>query len=207
LARFPEGLPPMYHEPVIIYEDNTTAAVQNQKIIDMTKDDSILGHFPDNFEVSLSSSNSFSAHRRTLPFSQYLQELLATPDTLPHQLSNETWYLLGETYGLEWHEALLQHYVLPPCQVCGDNVALSFGMGNSGSGVQWHTHGPGFSETLHGRKHWILYPASTKKSTMGYHADQSSRNWMETIYPFLPTNDKPWECTVKPGELLYFPHE
>jgi hypothetical protein len=37
-------------------------------------------------------------------------------------------------------------------------LAHSFGVGHRGSGVQWHVHGPGVAETLHGRKHWLLYP-------------------------------------------------
>lgn len=39
-------------------------------------------------------------------------------------------------------------YPLPPCESCTEDlVSLSFGIGNKGSGVQWHIHGPGFSET------------------------------------------------------------
>ena len=90
----------------------------------------------------------------------------------------------------EWKE-LLRKYTLPPCQTCQyNNVALSFGIGNVGSGVQWHIHGPGFSEALVGRKHWILYPPSASSSTkgntwkpVGFNKDQSSRQWMEYYYP------------------------
>ena len=67
-------------------------------------------------------------------------------------LSNETWYLFGETYSPEW-KLFLQHYELPFCEAClPDSVALSFGIGDCGSGVQWHVHGPGFSEAVIGKK-------------------------------------------------------
>ena len=61
-------------------------------------------------------------------------------------------------------------------------VALSFGIGNIGSGVQWHLHGPGFSETIHGRKHWVLYPPENRPS---YNLDYASRHWMEYTYSNL----------------------
>jgi hypothetical protein len=92
----------------------------------------------------------------------------------------------------EWKK-LLQQYELPPCHTCtAKSVALSFGIGNRGSGVQWHTHGPGFSEALHGRKHWILFPPDQKPV---FHKDQSSRQWME--YAYWNGNPRLYECTCK----------
>jgi len=82
-------------------------------------------------------------------------------------------------------------------------VSLSFGIGGRGSGVQWHTHGPGFSETIHGRKHWVLYPKVL--DVKGFNKDLSSRHWMEEIYTSLDHHERPWECTVHPEEMIYFP--
>ena len=111
-------------------------------------------------------------------------------------------YFFGETYSNEWRDYLLE-YNLPPCETCDRSLsALSFGIGNKGSGVQWHVHGPGFSESLHGRKHWLLYPPSNPPN---FNANFTTRHWMEYIYPNL--NDIPWECTVYPGEMIYFPNE
>jgi ribosomal protein L16 Arg81 hydroxylase len=132
-----------------------------------------------------------------------LNEIASEP-TNPDQKSNETWYLFGETYSPEWKQ-LLQHYQLPPCQACNDNkdlVALAFGIGNSGSGVQWHVHGPGFSEAVHGRKHWILYDKDTKPN---FHPDQTSYNWMYYNYSTMAHDDRPLECTLYPGDIVYFP--
>jgi hypothetical protein len=201
----PTGLPPMYHEPLIIMRGaNNSSKKSDERFRALTSRDGILAALPPDFNVTLSSSNSFSAHRRTIPLKQYLKDVMAMNggETLPDQLSNETWYLFGETYSQEWKDSILQHYQLPPCQTCTDDlVALSFGIGNRGSGVQWHVHGPGFAEALWGRKHWILYPRDEKPT---FHPDQTSRNWMEYTYPELES--LPYECTLVPGDIIYFPN-
>lgn len=201
------GLPPLFPRPLVITKSNTGGDPKidrNAKFQNLTRADSILDSFPTNFSVTLSSSNSFSEHRRTIPFAQYLEEVRSGPALEADIKSNETWYLFGETYSPEWKN-MLRHYELPPCQVCNSLddslVALSFGIGNSGSGVQWHVHGPGFSETVHGRKHWILYPFDKKPT---FHPDQTSLNWMHYNYQaFDNPQDKPMECTLHPGDLIY----
>jgi hypothetical protein len=77
--------------------------------------------------------------------------------------------------------------------------------------VQWHVHGPGFSEAIHGRKHWVLYPPSQRESDealaipAGFDKDESSRQWMEYRYPLA--DPKPLECTraFLPSCLLLLP--
>jgi Cupin-like domain len=194
------GLPPLFPTPLIIVD---APKERNQPFRDLTGSDTILQSFPGNFSVTLSSSNSFSEHRRTIPFAQYLEEV-ATQRPTPDQKSNETWYLFGETYSKGWKQ-LLQHYQLPPCQACQRDehdtwVALSFGIGNSGSGVSWHVHGPGFSEAVHGRKHWVL-----QQSTPVFHPDQTSYNWMHYNYSSMSPAERPLECTLYPGDMVYFP--
>ena len=44
------------------------------------------------------------------------------------------------------------------------------------------------SETIHGRKHWVLYPPANRPS---YNLDYASRHWMEYTYPSL----KNWTTT------------
>jgi Cupin-like domain len=212
-------LPSLYHEPVVLRRNRSV----NELFRLMTERDNLLHHFYVNFTVTLSSSNALSEHRQTMLLSEYLHDSWMAHETTPYQLSNETWYLFGETYTKEWKE-LLQHYVLPPCATCEDEqVALSFGIGNRGSGIQWHVHGPGFSEALHGRKHWVLYPPTYDNNSIvtnditaqeqqqqqhtinHFHKDQSSRQWMENVYPTVPV--KPWECTLDPGDVIYFPNQ
>lgn len=237
----PEGVPAMHPDPLVVVASSTN---HNHDLRHLTREDRIVDNFLPGFEVTLSSSNSFSQHRRTIPLQHYLEEMKDNNSTTsPHQRSNESWYLFGETFTDPWKE-MLQDYELPPCQTCqAEYSALSFGIGNRGSGVQWHIHGPGFSEALHGRKHWVLYPPHYQPPF--FHHDQSTRNWMEHIYTnttllveslesyneMLPQNTsgvgggnaapkhknkaqllypvlesgRPYECTLDPGDLIYFP--
>jgi Cupin-like domain len=213
------GLPALYPTPVILVRADHTQA----KLRHATRRTNLAAWFPRNFTVTVSSSNSFSEHKRTVLLSEYLDHVWEKKETPLQQSANDTWYLFGETYSAEW-EVLLSHHALPPCTSCSrDTVAVSFGVGNAGSGVSWHTHGPGFSESLHGSKHWLLYPPSivatlnntattdsrTRQtndtaSPIFHDKDQSSRQWMHDIYPYI--YPKPWQCTVRPNEALYFPH-
>jgi len=201
-----EGLPPLHHKPLIIIRDSPSYVDFSER----ASMENITNQFPRNFQITLSSSNSFSANRRTISLEQYLKETGET-QVLPHQLSNQTWYLFGETFTKEWKQ-FLSYYTLPKCVACiRDRVALSFGIGGAGSGVQWHTHGPGFSESIHGRKHWILYPPEFQPV---YNPDFTSLHWMEYTYPTLLDFDsarisqrhKPFECTLYPNEMIYFPN-
>ena len=199
IQRFgPSGVPPLYSDPIIIRANHS----RNTHFKQLTQKDALLEFFGPDFHVTLSSSNSLSENRRTIPLPQYVDEILTAQETLPDQLSNETWYLFGETFSDDWKK-LLDYYELPLCYSCVDwPVALAFGIGNRGSGVQCHIHGPGFSESIHGRKHWILYPPDRPPP---YHKDQSSRQWMETAY--FVANPPPMECTLNPGDLIYFPDQ
>eukprot|EP00584_Thalassiosira_punctigera_P006367 CAMPEP_0172532316 /NCGR_PEP_ID=MMETSP1067-20121228/5416_1 /TAXON_ID=265564 ORGANISM="Thalassiosira punctigera, Strain Tpunct2005C2" /NCGR_SAMPLE_ID=MMETSP1067 /ASSEMBLY_ACC=CAM_ASM_000444 /LENGTH=386 /DNA_ID=CAMNT_0013316821 /DNA_START=72 /DNA_END=1232 /DNA_ORIENTATION=- len=193
LRRYGEGgVPNLYPYPLVIYaDDNGGNDNGKSKFVNLTTLDNLPSNFPPNFHVTLTGSDSLSSHRRTVPLTQYLREVLAanggSGETLPNQLGNETWYLFGETFSEEWAE-FLERYELPTCQSCTplhreqNKIALSFGVGNIGSGVQWHLHGPGFSETIHGRKHWVLYPPEDRPE---YDLDYASRHWMENTYPAL----------------------
>ena len=195
------GLPALFDRPIVITkfavgrEGKGSQKSRNSNFQNLTRVDSILNSFPANFTVTLSSSNSFSEHRRTIPFAQYLNEVTTGPALDADMKANETWYFFGETYSSEWKK-LLNAYELPPCQTCSefDLVALSFGIGNSGSGVAWHIHGPGFSEAIHGRKHWILYPFDNEPD---FHPDQTSLNWMHYNYAAsMNSENVPFECTL-----------
>mmetsp|Transcript_2417 Transcript_2417/g.4504 ORF Transcript_2417/g.4504 Transcript_2417/m.4504 type:complete len:368 (-) Transcript_2417:56-1159(-) len=205
------GLPPLYSKPLVIHTEQDQLSRNGcvySVFQEKTSLENITSSLPDGFHVTLSSSNSYSAHRRTIPLIQYLNETISS-ETLPTQLSNETWYLFGETYSKEWQQHLLSDFCLPPCQTCTRELsALAFGIGGRGSGVQWHTHGPGFSQSIHGRKHWVLYPPEQKPF---YDPDFTSRHWMEEVYTSLgrqdqgQDHDKPYECTLFPGDMIYFP--
>uniref|UniRef100_A0A7S1BMZ3 JmjC domain-containing protein n=1 Tax=Corethron hystrix TaxID=216773 RepID=A0A7S1BMZ3_9STRA len=207
------GLPPLYHEPLVVYDDSSTStsrARRRTKFHAATSCSNLVEAFPSGFEVTLTSSNSLSERRKVMPLADYVREHVLATEVMPDSKSNETWYLFGETYTEKW-KALLDGYVLPPCQTCEIEgaTALAFGIGGVGSGVQWHVHGPGFSESVHGRKHWVLYPP--KKTVAEFHKDNSSRAWMEETYMDMVRAEGedgrslPWECTLEEGEMIYFP--
>ena len=237
---------PSYPYPLVIYP---SSGRRNSNFSRLTTVENLASNFAPNFNVTLSGSDSLSSHRRQIPMNQYLDEILhanGVGETLPDQLGNESWYFFGETFTDDW-AAFLLSYELPRCHSCTrGQVALSFGIGNTGSGVQWHIHGPGFSETIHGRKHWVLYPPNQRPS---YNLDYASRHWMEHEYGRLenwteddvekernshaeymtnsyevkrngpplsimsknpesgPSGKKPFECTIHPGEMIYFPDQ
>lgn len=72
------------------------------------------------------------------------------PQTLD-KMGNETFYLFGPDKEIsEELGPLLSTYKRPVFS--GNDLAFSFGIGPSGSGVPFHVHGHGFSEVLHGKK-------------------------------------------------------
>lgn len=219
-------IPPLHYEPIVIYNDEEHdedgESLDNSKkdrydgnklnkykpeecndryFFESTKLYQIKKSLPPNMTVILTSSNSHSSHRRIIPLETYLHETISN-EVFPWDKSNETWYLFGETYSKDWQK-LLETYCLPPCETCSKDLsALSFGIGGKGSGVQWHFHGPGFSQTIHGSRHWILYPPEQKPT---YNSNYTSRFWMEEIYTSLPSDALPLECTLGPGDMIYFP--
>lgn len=140
----PQGIPPLYPNPVIILNDDNR---RNSYFRNVTRREELLAFFGPHFDVTLSSSNSLSERRRSIPLEQYLDEIQTSYETTPEQLSNETWYLFGETYSKEW-QRLLQHYELPPCYTCmlPDDypTALTFGIGNLDQGCNGTNMGQAF---------------------------------------------------------------
>lgn len=51
-------------------------------------------------------------------------------------------------------------------------------------------------------KRWFLYLPDEKPD---FDPDASTLQWYYNVYPTLKEEDKPIECTLKPGEILYIP--
>ncbi|KAK1784799.1 hypothetical protein P4O66_003474 [Electrophorus voltai] len=71
-----------------------------------------------------------------------------------------------------------------------------------GTGVPFHWHGPGYSEVIYGRKRWFLYPPDEAPE---FHPNHTTLSWVTHSYPNLELWNRPLECTIRPGEVLYFP--
>jgi hypothetical protein len=153
-----------------------------------------------NNTVILSASNSYTKVKVTKLLRDYIDENMSGEQTLA-SLGNETFYLFGDNYGDEW-EPLMQN--LRPNRYAGSENTLSFGLGAKGSGVPFHFHGGGFSEVFHGRKRWFLTPQGQAPP---FDPDHSMLQWVHRQYPQLAAAELApiQECTIGPGEMLYFP--
>ncbi|XP_064887037.1 jmjC domain-containing protein 8 isoform X1 [Columba livia] len=134
-----------------------------------------------------------------VPFREYVEQLLKPQDLA--QLGSDTLYFFGDNNFTEWGP-LFQQYVPPAFRIPGTSPAYSFGIAGSGSGVPFHWHGPGYSEVIFGRKRWFLYPPD---KTPHFHPNETTLAWLYHTYPALPLAERPLECTLRPGEVLYFP--
>lgn len=181
--------------------------------------------------VQLSSSNTYSHGRHFMALSQYLDYIRGNYSL--HTQANETLYLFGNNYQGVF-QMLSDEYIIPPCQFCENAGATVVGIGGTNSGVSFHFHGPGFSESVIGSKRWFLYPPSLTKAVEKFGANTTVAKWVEHYYPLLQSfllekNNssgnfqgvpdgfilEEWEklalelheCTIYPGEALYFPNQ
>ena len=153
-----------------------------------------------NIKVILSASNSYTKAKKTVTVEQYINTIMATPQTLK-SLGNESWYLFGDNYGDEWNPLLDR---LQISKFAGNENTLSFGVGGQGSGVPFHFHGGGFSEVFFGRKRWFL---TKHQHAPTFNPDESMLQWVHSKYGQIKDYTKIYECTIKPGEMLYFPSQ
>ncbi|CAM9565337.1 unnamed protein product [Chrysoparadoxa australica] len=157
-------------------------------------------------ETVLTGSDTWSSGRVSTSLREYVASLRGSERGLEEEKEEGAEqasgmpYLFGDNHGGLW-DTLVMGYERPPCQGV-ESAALSFGIGGYGSGVGFHSHGGGFSEVLHGTKHWLLYHPD---HPFNWDGEMPSATWYTSVYPTLKDTDKPLECTIKPGEVLYFP--
>ncbi|XP_067912435.1 jmjC domain-containing protein 8 isoform X2 [Heterodontus francisci] len=149
--------------------------------------------------VRLSTANTYSYQKVDVPFKEYVEHMMK-PQSLD-SLGSDTFYFFGDNNYTEW-DSLFRTYIQPPYQLPGTTGAYSFGIAGAGTGVPFHWHGAGYSEVIYGRKRWFLYPP---EKTPEFHPNRTTLSWMFDMYPYLSEMDKPMECTIHPGEVLYFP--
>ena len=76
----------------------------------------------------------------------------------------------------EW-ESFFENYKIPPFTLPLHYPALSFGLAGPGTGVPFHFHGPGFAETIYGRKRWFLTPPDVKPELRLVDHQGAGRSW------------------------------
>nr|XP_043907399.1 jmjC domain-containing protein 8 isoform X2 [Solea senegalensis] len=145
--------------------------------------------------VRLSTANTYSYRKVDVSFQEYVDVFLKPQST--EVLGNDTLYFFGDNNMSEW-QSLFQNYVSPPYVLPLTSAAYSFGIAGPGTGVPFHWHGPGFSEVIYGRKRWFLSPPDKEPH---FHPNHTTLSWLRDIYPSLPEDEAPLDCTIRPGEV------
>lgn len=183
-----------FEKPVIFENVN-----DNTKFRLMTSKRALLEKYENN-TIVLSTANTHSYEKTKMTLREYITQILK-PQSLQESGKN-TLYFFGDNNHTEWKD-LFDEYQQPPYTLPHKTGAYSFGIAGAGTGVPFHFHGPGFSEVIHGSKRWFLYPY---KDRPNFDPDQNALRWVLDEYPNLQEEKKPWECTIRPGEVLYFPN-
>jgi len=149
--------------------------------------------------VTLSAANTHSYDKKKITFKEYCDTHIG-----PQSLStpgNETFYMFGDNNYDEWSDFLTE-YNPPPYTLPKHHPALSFGVAGPGSGVPFHFHGPGFAETIYGRKRWFLTDPDEQPE---FHPNKTTLQWLLQDYGRVKDEVTLYECTIRPGEAIYFP--
>lgn len=182
-----------YNKPVIISTENS-----NEYFKQLCERYQLLKDYGDK-KIVLSTANTHSYDKLEMTLEQYIENTLYPQDIT--ESGKNTLYFFGDNNHTEWKK-LFEQYNMPPYKLPKKGPALSFGIAGIGSGVPFHFHGPGFAEVIHGSKRWFLYPYDDKPE---FNPDETTLYWVQNEYPKLPKNDNLYECTIFPGEALYFP--
>jgi hypothetical protein len=183
--------------PVVV----TGLGPRNDAFRAMNARDALLRRWGDE-TIVLSTANTHSYRKVAKTLREYLDDHLHVQDlAVP---GDETLYWFGDNDHERWAEHF-DHYAPPPLIPRSADVALSFGVGGPLSGVPLHVHGPGFSETLIGRKRWWLAPPLPKPlfdpNATALEWALSRRKGESSVFDGVAFA----ECTVSEGEAIYFP--
>ena len=158
--------------------------------------------------IVLSTANTHSYRKVAKTLREYFDDHLRVQDlAVP---GDETLYWFGDNDHERWAEHFAA-YSPPPLIPRSADVAYSFGVGGPLSGVPLHVHGPGFSETLIGRKRWWLAPPRPKPP---FDPNATALEWALSSRsggggaPTKGNGDGGVDfaaCTVAEGEAIYFP--
>lgn len=182
-----------YKEPLVI-----KGASENEKFRLLTQRPALMDGYG-HTTIRLSSANSYSYAKRDVTFHEYCEKHTHSQNL--DSLGNETFYFFGDNNHEEWKD-LLTLYNIPPYYIPKHLPALSFGLAGAGSGVPFHFHGPGFAETMWGRKRWFMYPPNTIPQ---FHPNRTTLQWLLEDYEKLKDDPNLTECTLDPGDIIYFP--
>ncbi|KRW98079.1 hypothetical protein PPERSA_07304 [Pseudocohnilembus persalinus] len=149
--------------------------------------------------VMLSNSITSSYGRSYMTFKEYIQQMEADSKLTQQQIlekeAKNTWY----NFGGNDYPFVDKYYTSPLGK--NDNVSPTFGLGRSGSGVPFHTHGQVYLELFYGQKAWFFSPPGSNPK---FDPNQSTFDW-------VIKNEHIQEGVImtiqKPGEIVYIPPE
>jgi hypothetical protein len=189
--------------------------------------------------IVLSSANTFSYEKKEVKLKDYLDERgkYLKPIQL-HQRADKVWYWFGDNdhdafgdfFPSFKRTSLIGKKYVPE----NASVAYSYGVGGPLSGVPYHIHGPGWSESIYGRKKWFLSPpmfepvfngnetaaraamrfkangnkAKFKMKTMnmnGKNENKKMKNKNGFDVDKYGNEKKVLACVVHPNQAVYFP--
>jgi hypothetical protein len=192
-----------YKSPVVFRRSKLQVG-RNLKFQDKCTFENLIAEYGDKF-VTVSTANTYSYKKYSMRLDDYLNKYVLSmkKNENYHRLKygNETWYFFGENNYTEW-KPLLDLYELPIYKLPFHQPAYSFGIAGFYTGVPFHFHGPGFAETIHGRKRWFLYEPNKKPQ---FDPDKSTLHWFLEEYEKLRPDEMPLECVLEPLDVIYFP--
>eukprot|EP00606_Chrysophyceae_sp_TOSAG23-5_P000522 GSChrysophyteH2.ASY1.ANO1.437.1 assembled CDS len=208
---------PDTHPVIYVIKDEGgggTGDLRNAKLRAAAERDAFLREHGDK-RVQLTSSNAHSHGKRVVTLREYMQTMnvdLYMNAADAGASANETWYLFGNNEHLSPFKELSELYELPKCgQDCtrvSQKATVVSGLGGKGSGVSFHFHGPGLSETLYGRKRWFLYAPEYEPDMISDIESGSGSDGGISGFDAMPHVPLPfYDCTIEPGEALYFPSQ
>lgn len=151
--------------------------------------------------MKLSTANTHSYDKIQVPFRVYVDNMMEE-QTLD-KLGSETFYHFGDNNFESFH-SLFSNYKRPNFNISKGGT-LAWGLGGSGSGVPFHTHGAVFAEVIHGKKRWFLYPPNVRPK---FDPNESTLRWLRDVYSKLSDLEMEsglLECTVNAGEVIFLP--
>uniref|UniRef100_A0A1X7VSF6 JmjC domain-containing protein n=1 Tax=Amphimedon queenslandica TaxID=400682 RepID=A0A1X7VSF6_AMPQE len=182
-----------YNEPVILINvtDQTEFRMHSTR-------EQLLSKYG-NYSITVTTANTHSYPKAEMTLNDYVNIIMKPQEE--GRLGSDTLYHFGDNDREEWAE-LFSMYNIPPYTVPGLEPVISFGLAGPGTGVPFHIHGPTFAETIYGRKRWFLYSPKVRPL---FDPNGSTLDWLTNTYFSLPINERPLECVLQPGEVLYFP--
>eukprot|EP01119_Soliformovum_irregulare_P016416 TRINITY_DN4742_c0_g1_i1.p1 TRINITY_DN4742_c0_g1~~TRINITY_DN4742_c0_g1_i1.p1 ORF type:complete len:273 (+),score=57.36 TRINITY_DN4742_c0_g1_i1:3-821(+) len=150
-------------------------------------------------KIILSTANTHSYDKVQSTLGEYIDKHMGPQDL--SKSGQETLYHFGDN-NFEDLKDLFALYEWPPYAIATEKGVTSWGLGGSGSGVPFHTHGAVFAEVMYGQKRWFLYPPN---QTPLFNPNELTLKWLNEVYPQLNATHRPLECTLGVNEIIYFP--